>query len=130
MAGSVGERILTRNGPEPLRVFRPGERQQAEPRRFVIGGLLGQGDAMLLIGAPKSGKRAVAVNASVCVAAGELFFGQRTGLGAVIYVPVERFAETGVRLEMAVAVSRTCRSAWCGSSLSAMVAMSTGSPPR
>lgn len=83
-----------------LILWRPGERSQLQPRRAVIGGLVSSGEAVLLLGPPKSGKSALAVEAATCVAAGAPLLGRNTRQGAVIYVAGERFAETDLRLAL------------------------------
>ena len=95
---------MTRGPPRDsstVRLYRPGERSKATPRQFVIGGLLGLGDAMVLIGAPMCGKSAVGVAASRAVALGEPFFGRNVRRGLVLYVATERGAETDIRLQLA-----------------------------
>ena len=57
---------------------------------------------MLLLGAPFAGKSALAVAFARCVSTGQDFFGRRVRRGAVIYVAIERYDETDMRLEVAV----------------------------
>ncbi len=88
------------------------DKVKAEPSRFqflrdigpppkrhsVIAGLLAAGEIAALVGAPGSGKSAVAISMALAVAEGGEFLGVATSQGEVVYVAMEKITLTLQRL--------------------------------
>ena len=73
------------------------------PREDIVAGLFQPGELVILVGAPKAGKSALAVHLTKAVASGEHFLGRETRRAAVAYLALERSDETVRRLEAAEA---------------------------
>ncbi len=55
----------------------------------IAQGLFGRGDVVALVGAPNAGKTACAIDLSLAVAGGEIWFGSKVARGPVVYVAAE-----------------------------------------
>ena len=67
----------------------PAECATLPARRYVIKGLLAEGDVAAIIGAPGAGKSLLAPRLGYAVAQGAEVFGRRTKAGGVLYVAAE-----------------------------------------
>lgn len=67
----------------------PSECEQAEARRYVIKGLVAEGDVACIVGAPGVGKSLLAPRLGYAVAQGAEIFGMRVRQGGVFYVAAE-----------------------------------------
>lgn len=56
---------------------------------YVIKGIIGPGELVVIYGAPKSGKTFLATDLALCVATGQEWFGNRVNPGLVIYIAAE-----------------------------------------
>lgn len=68
------------------------------PRQNIVEGLFQPGELVVLVGAPKAGKSALAVHLAAAVGSGTPFLGRITSRGAVAYAALERHDETVRRL--------------------------------
>jgi len=76
--------------PKPRLTFpSPSECEDLPSRRYVIKGLLAEGDIATIVGAPGAGKSLLAPYFCYRVARGEPAFGRRTRQGGVFYVAAE-----------------------------------------
>ena len=67
----------------------PSECEQSEARRYVIKGLVAEGDVACIVGAPGVGKSLLAPRLGYAVAQGAEIFGMRVRQGGVFYVAAE-----------------------------------------
>lgn len=75
--------------PSGLTFLSPSECEDLPARRYVIKGLLAEGDIATIVGAPGAGKSLLAPYLGYAVARGERAFGRRTRHGGVFYVAAE-----------------------------------------
>lgn len=86
----VRPRGLSNDAPKShLTFLSPSECEDLPSRRYVIKGLLAEGDIATIVGAPGAGKSLLAPYLGFRVARGELAFGRRTRQGGVFYVAAE-----------------------------------------
>lgn len=89
--GGTGYRIeepRPRTSRRP-RLLTPSECADAEPRGYVLKGILAPGDFGIVFGGPGTGKSVLAPHIAYAVAQGRMVFGRRVRPGAVIYVACE-----------------------------------------
>ena len=72
-----------------LTFLSPSDCENLPTRRYVIKGLLAEGDVGTIVGAPGAGKSLLAPYLGFMVAQGEPAFGRRTRQGGVFYVAAE-----------------------------------------
>ncbi|MFY0646687.1 AAA family ATPase [Sulfitobacter geojensis] len=72
-----------------LTFLSPSECEDLPARRYVIKGLLAEGDIATIVGAPGAGKSLLAPYLGYAVARGDRAFGRRTRQGGVFYVAAE-----------------------------------------
>lgn len=72
-----------------LTLLSPADCETLPARRYVIKGLLAEGDVATIVGAPGAGKSLLAPYLGYAVARGERAFGRRTRQGGVLYVAAE-----------------------------------------
>lgn len=87
----VGGRAKPDSGShsDGLTFLKPSECAAAESRRYVIKGLVAEGDVACIVGAPGVGKSLLAPRLGYAVAQGEGIFGMRVRQGGVWYVAAE-----------------------------------------
>lgn len=78
-----------------LTFLSPGDCASRTARRYVVKGLIAEGDVAAVVGAPGVGKSLLAPRLGYAVAQGEPIFGLRTRQGGVLYVAAED--ESGMR---------------------------------
>ena len=98
-AGGTAEELgqLTAAGPpeqptpQPglLTVLTPDECEVATPRPYVVKGLIGRGDSILLVGQPGAGKSVLGPHLGYAVAQGRRVFDRRVRQGTVLYIAAE-----------------------------------------
>jgi hypothetical protein len=78
-------------GPQTrrLKVLTPDDCESATPRPYIVKGLIGRGDSILLVGQPGAGKSVVGPYIGYAVAQGRPVFNRRVHRGAVLYVASE-----------------------------------------
>ncbi len=72
-----------------LTFLKPSQCSAADARRYVIKGLVAEGDVACIVGAPGVGKSLLAPRLAYAVAQGEGIFGMRVRQGGVLYVAAE-----------------------------------------
>jgi len=87
--GKGGEKPKPEREAGRLRVWTMADCDAAEPRGYIMKGLIAPGDLGVLFGAPGTGKSVVAPYLGHAVAAGRCVFGRRVRQGVVLYVAAE-----------------------------------------
>lgn len=90
------------NSPRPASRFlfrKLSDIPEPPPREDIIEALATGGEIIALVGAPATGKSAVAVLAACCVAAGIPFLGRKVCQRSVVFIAAERQRETERRLK-------------------------------
>ncbi|WP_429816406.1 AAA family ATPase [Ensifer sp. B1-9] len=72
-----------------LTFLKPSECSASDTRRYVIKGLVAEGDVACIVGAPGVGKSLLAPRLAYAVAQGQDIFGMRVRQGGVLYVAAE-----------------------------------------
>ncbi|NRP70186.1 Regulatory protein RepA [Ensifer psoraleae] len=72
-----------------LTFLKPSECEASDARRYVIKGLVAEGDVACIVGAPGVGKSLLAPRLAYAVAQGQDIFGMRVRQGGVLYVAAE-----------------------------------------
>ncbi len=75
--------------PSHLTFLSPSDCEGLPARRYVVKGLIGEGDIAAVVGAPGAGKSLLAPYLGFAVAQGVEVFGRRTRQGRVFYVAAE-----------------------------------------
>jgi hypothetical protein len=96
-AGGTIEDLLRLTGEAPafqaqrglLTVLTPDDCEAVTPRPYVLKGLIGRGDSILLIGQPGAGKSVVGPYIGYAVAQGRSVFNRRVHQGVVLYIATE-----------------------------------------
>lgn len=90
---TIEELVGTTHQPEAakprLTFLSPSDCGDLPARRYIIKGLLAEGDIAAIVGAPSAGKSLLAPYLGYAVARGALAFGRRTRQGGVFYVAAE-----------------------------------------
>jgi hypothetical protein len=89
MTGQATLSVLSVPPGSRLRFVPQPECRTGEPRRYVVKGLIAQGDVAIVLGAPGAGKSAFTPLVCQAVASGGAAFGRRTRQGRVLYVAAE-----------------------------------------
>ncbi len=104
-AGEQGAPDHPGDEPEPaakpssiLTVLTPADCELARPRPYIVKGLIGRGDVVLIIGAPGAGKSVLAPHIGYAVAQGREAFGRRVRKGSVLYLAAEDRAGMQLRV--------------------------------
>jgi hypothetical protein len=74
---------------ERSRWLDPSECASADPRGYIIKGLIAPGDLAIIFGAPGAGKSVIVPHLAYAVAQGRSVFGKRVKQGRVLYVAAE-----------------------------------------
>jgi len=83
------DRTRTARPSRPVRFLTPAECATADPRGYIVKGLLAPQDLALIFGGPGLGKSCLAPRMAYAIALGIEFFGRRVRQGRVIYVATE-----------------------------------------
>jgi len=79
----------TKAETDGLTFLKPSECSASDARRYVIKGLVAEGDVACIVGAPGVGKSLLAPRLAYAVAQGQDIFGMRVRQGGVLYVAAE-----------------------------------------
>ncbi|APG48467.1 AAA family ATPase [Phaeobacter porticola] len=85
----LGEPQPKAKGKSKLTFLSPSDCERLPARRYVVKGLLAEGDVAAIVGAPGAGKSLLAPYLGYAVARGADAFGRRTRQGGVLYVAAE-----------------------------------------
>lgn len=83
------DRTRTARPSRAVRFLTPAECATADPRGYIVKGLLAPQDLALIFGGPGLGKSCLAPRMAYAIAQGAEFFGRRVRPGRVIYVAAE-----------------------------------------
>lgn len=95
------------NGDQPKRAEARGrfrlltipEVLERPPQQYLVRGILGRGELVMLFGPPASGKTFIIISVALSVAAGVKWHGHDVHAGLVVYVAAEGAAGLGLRLK-------------------------------
>jgi RecA-family ATPase len=76
-----------------------GDPSIVQRKEWVVAGLFGVGEVVVIHADPKIGKTQFAAHLSLCVATGRDFFGRKVKQGAVLYLALEKGRVTKKRFE-------------------------------
>jgi archaellum biogenesis ATPase FlaH len=89
VGGGTKDESETNDDATGLTFLKPSECELSGSRRYVIKGLVAEGDIACIVGAPGVGKSLLAPRLGYAVAQGSEIFGMRVRQGSVLYVAAE-----------------------------------------